>query len=118
MEKNVFINRRRKYKFTGLFESDKTEKELDEMLHNLGFRVFKYVEVDRPTDYLKKGNMGRPLRYSEDIMKSVVNREKSDKDFSLEFKKPENSIRNMRSRWTRKYPNLLKKKDIKEKGEM
>lgn len=115
MEKNVFINRRKRYKFVGLFDSDKTKVELDEILHSLGFYMFKYMEVDKPTNTLKKGRNGRPLKYSEELMKSVINRERSDEEFGVEIKRSANTVRNMRLRWIEKYPHLLK--NIKEKVE-
>lgn len=92
----------------GLFESDKSKKEIDEILRNLGFSMFKYDEVDTP-NLMKKTNMGRPLKYSTEMMSAVVNREYLDSQLMDKLGvKSENLVRNHRSRWTKVYPELVK----------
>ena len=122
MEKNAFLNRRKQYKFEGCFDSDKSEKELDEILDNLGFYMFRYKEINKVNTNtgipLKYSTMGRPLKYSREQMSMVVNKEKPDNELrELIGVKTENLIRNHRSRWIKYYPQLLKNKSIKEKVE-
>mgnify|MGYP001584489412 CR=1 FL=1 len=122
MEKNVFLYRRKQYKFEGCFDSDKSEKEIDEILDNLGFYMFKYKEISKVDTNigipLKYSTMGRPLKYSREQMSMVVNKEKPDNELrELIGVKTENLIRNHRSRWIKYYPQLLKNKNIKEKVE-
>ena len=74
-------------------------------LEGLGFFDFKFEETDMPNS-LKKGNMGRPLKYSKEIMKSVINRKKTDKEFAEDLGRASSTIRNMRILWKRKYPEL------------
>lgn len=106
---NPFIGEKKKYKFQGLFDSDKSEKEIDNILDNLGFYMFNYEERDKPNP-LKRGSMGRPLKYSKETMKAVVNREKTDKEFAENLGKSTSTIRNARALWRRKYPELEVKK--------
>ena len=61
---NEFISKKRKYKFQGLFDSDKSGNEISRILHNMGFYKFTYEEINSPNP-LKKTYIGRPLRYTK-----------------------------------------------------
>ena len=102
---NPFVGEKKKYKFAGFFLSDKPKSELKKVLEELGVVDYKFEETNMPNQ-LKKGSMGRPLKYSKETMKQIINREKTDEEFGKELGKAPGTMRNMRALWRRKYPEL------------
>ena len=109
IQSDYFAKEKKEYGITAKFESNFPSGVIVQRLRDLGFYHIDLEERGwAKPDKIKKTNMGRPLKYSEKHMGDVVNRNGTDSELASRLDMTEHTVRNMRSIWRRRYPELLR----------